>query len=248
MMLLVTWYRLFFLNDNLELKKEITVDQVDLSISFFTTCRLSFSAYEKSKEVVFMFACNINNDTTESHQYALKYEGQTTPEEWSCVIKADINMEEMCVRCKEHAANSALLKDEVVWSVFEYAPDCMLLSLAGTPDLLMVQHLKEVRVIADHDKGNLYKYWVAPLPGFDLETFPFLVSAGAKTFSLINIKERRLEKLINASSYPDAAMEGAYFEVDGTTTTMNFASFLARIDSPDHVCFQWNKVAFHSDF
>ena len=180
------WYRIFFLTDDLELQKVLPVDQVDTCITFFTTCRL---AYTGSDEVIFMFAANVDNDTTESHQYALKYEGSRTPEEWSCVIKADINIEEMEVKVKEHSANSILLKDEIVWSVFEYGPNCMLLSLNNTPDLLMVEHLESVRVITDSDQGNQFKYWIGPLPGFNLETFPFLISAGQKTFSLINVKQ-----------------------------------------------------------
>ena len=88
-------------------------------------------------------------------------------------------------------------------------------------------------MISDPDKSNLYKYWIAPLPGFNLETFPFVVSAGAKTFSLINVKESRLEKLINATSYPDAAMEGATFSLQGSTIDMNFATFMTRNENPD---------------
>ena len=114
----------------------------------------------------------------------------------------------------------------------------MLMSLNNTPDLLIVTDLNSVKLITDPDKGNMYKYWIAPFPGFNLDTFPFLVSAGSKTFSLINVKERRLEKLINASSYPDAAMEGAYFEQMKTGSVhMHFASFLARFDNPDQMCF-----------
>ena len=86
---------------------------------------------------------------------------------------------------------------------------------------------------------------MATLPNFDMEKFPFVVSAGEKSFSLINVKERRLEKLINATSYPDASMEGAYFNVEGNSIHMHFATFLARNENPDQICFQWNKFAFH---
>ena len=225
--------------------KEIMVEEIDSCITFFTTCRFAFP---EADEVVFLFACNVNNDTTESHQYALQYPGQTTPEEWSCVIKADLNLKDMEVKVKKHSVHSLLLKDEIVWSVFEYAPNCMLLSLNNTPNLLMVENLKTIRVITDSDKTNNYKYWIAPLPGFNMDTFPFLVSAGAKAFSLINVKQQKLEKLINATSFPDAAMEGAFFTVDKGTITMNFASFMARFDNPEQMCFQWNKFSFHKDF
>ena len=124
----------------------------------------------------------------------------------------------------------------------------MLISLNNTSDLLLVQDLKETRIITDPETKNYFKYWITPFPGFNLDTFPFLVTAGEKCFSLVNVREGRIEKLINATSYPDASMEGAFFRREGTTNHMNFATFLTRPDNPDLVCFQWNKFAFHVDF
>ena len=56
-------------------------------------------AYKTSEDLVFMFACNIENEAraTEMHQYALKYDGHMTENEWSYVFKADIDMKDMSV-------------------------------------------------------------------------------------------------------------------------------------------------------
>ena len=153
MVLLVTWYRIFFVDDNMELQKVITVNEVDNCIAFFTSMRL---AYKTTQDEVFMFACNIDNDSraTEMHQYALKYDGHMTENEWSYVFKADINMKELSVTLQDRCDTSVLLKDEIVWSVFEYAHNCMLMSLNNTPDLLLVKDLKEVRLIKDNDMHN----------------------------------------------------------------------------------------------
>ena len=54
-------------------------------------------AHQTSDNLVFLFACNIENEAraTEKHQYALKYDGHMTENEWSYVFKADIDMKSM---------------------------------------------------------------------------------------------------------------------------------------------------------
>ena len=207
-------------------------------------------AFKTDEDQTFIFACNIETDSraTSLHEYALKYDGKLTENEWTYIFKADIDPDLMSVTLQDRSTTAVLLKDEIVWSVYEYAPNCMLISLNNTSDLLLILNLKETKIIPDPETKNYFKYWIAPFPGFNLERFPFLITAGEKNFSLINVNEGRIEKLINATSYPDASMEGAVFRRDGTSTHMNFATFLTRADNPDLVCFQWNKFSFHLDF
>ena len=135
MVFVQTWYRSFFLDDNLELLKVMTILDLDPSMQLFSACR---PAYKADNEQTFLFACNIDKENQKERKYALQYNGQTTPNEWSSVFRAKINTKEMCVEPFDHSVSSILLKNEIVWSVFEFEKDCMLLTLNNTPNLLMI--------------------------------------------------------------------------------------------------------------
>ena len=51
--------------------------------------------------------------------------------------------------------------------------------------------------------GNTDKFWLEPVPGFDVETFPFIVSSGHESLNLINVKECRHEVLVDAPVWTD---------------------------------------------
>ena len=92
-----------------------------------------------------------------------------------------------------------LLKNEGVYSILEFAVNRMIISVQLT-DLLIAHDWQVVNSIRDGNLGNTQKCWMALLPGFDRETFPFIISSGLETFNLINVKKYTQEPLIHASS------------------------------------------------
>ena len=95
--ILCRWYKVFFVDDSMECKNEINLDQIDTSISMITSMRKAFKADDE--EQAFIFACDIEVDSrsTNLHEYALKYDGKKTEGEWTYIFKADIDRDLMTV-------------------------------------------------------------------------------------------------------------------------------------------------------
>ena len=49
-----------------------------------------------------------------------------------------------------------------------------------------------VNLIVEPVFGNTLKYWIEPLPGFNEDTFPFVVISGWESFNLINVNEMNM--------------------------------------------------------
>ena len=92
-----------------------------------------------------------------------------------------------------------LLKNEGVYSILEFAANRMIISVQLT-DFLIAHDWQVVNCISDRNLGNTQKCWMALLPGFDQETFPFIISSGFESFNLINVNEYTQEPLIHASN------------------------------------------------
>ena len=91
------------------------------------------------------------------------------------------------------------IQEKMIDYAFEYAPDKMIVHTRPT-DLLVVHNWKIVGLIRDDKPGNLHKLMILPLPGFDEETFPFMLCSGYESFDLVNIRDLTIEALIMESS------------------------------------------------
>ena len=80
------------------------------------------------------------------------------------------------------------MKDEVVGAVLEYVKDKMLVHVTSR-DFLVVHDWQVVSAIVDPHSGNTRKTWLAPLPGFDEKTFPFVIASGWQSYNLINVSD-----------------------------------------------------------
>ena len=74
----------------------------------------------------------------------------------------------------------------------------MIISIYPT-DILIVHDWKIKKIIYKIEPGNFNKHWLRPLPDFDLDKYPFLISSGREFYSLINVKTMRIEKFIHSS-------------------------------------------------
>ena len=78
---------------------------------------------------------------------------------------------------------------EYVRGICEFAKNQLLVHIEPT-GLFIVDHWKVTHEITDPVAGNIQKHWLSVLPKFDLETFPFIVCSGYKTFNLINVRTK----------------------------------------------------------
>ena len=97
--------------------------------------------------------------------------------------------------------NSILIEGEKCGSVIEFAPRRMLYSTDNH-----IFNLKDWKIIQTYentvysDIGNFGKMgFFLPLPGFDLESFPFIIVSARESIKIINVNEESsyMEPLIN---------------------------------------------------
>ena len=132
--------------------------------------------------------------------YENAYEGQNSPFCLTWVIRISLTTDSDQLKLAyEDNKSSIILKNESVYSALEYGVNKLMISLHLT-DLLIVHNWKAVVTIGDSNPSNFQKYWLAPLPGFDLESFPFVAVSGSETFNIINVSEYTQEQLIQIAS------------------------------------------------
>ena len=102
------------------------------------------------------------------------------------------------MECVEPEASSLLIEETAVTSVLEFAPDKLLVVIQDGSDLLIVDKWTQIKTIKEPSLANNGKYWLAKMPGFDEETFPFCITHGNQTFNLINMKQGSMEILVKA--------------------------------------------------
>ena len=64
----------------------------------------------------------------------------------------------------------------------------MLIFSIANGDLIIAENWQKVRLIEETNLENTDKCWLSTIPGFDFDSFPFLVSSGSQTYNLINVK------------------------------------------------------------
>ena len=69
------------------------------------------------------------------------------------------------------------LKNELCQALFEFAPNQMIL-YAHLVHMFIIRNFKVTRKIDDPNMSNSYKFSFNVFPGFDEETFPFVVASG----------------------------------------------------------------------
>ena len=87
------------------------------------------------------------------------------------------------------------MKNELVVSLLEYARNKVIIHVSSR-DLMILHDWNVIKQINDPSYSNTLKYWIKPLPGFDVQNFPFLICSGWMTFNIINIRDFMMEPLI----------------------------------------------------
>ena len=102
-------------------------------------------------------------------------------------------------------------------------------------------------VSGNGNPGNMQKYWIIPLPGFDEETFPFVVSSGFETLNLINVKTKSGQILVKAQVRNVRSQQAIFFQIDPDSGfIMHFATkYLSEQNKEYH---NWHCMPFREDF
>ena len=103
------------------------------------------------------------------------YEGRNLLNRWTWLARCEIDLKQhklmganLLTNVEGSMVNSALLKNESVESVLEYAPDKMAVTLQSPADLLILHDWVVVKYIKMSTIGDNRKHWVATLPNFDI--------------------------------------------------------------------------------
>ena len=102
-----------------------------------------------------------------------------------------------------------LLKNEVASSICEFDVNKKIVAIYLV-DLLIIHNWRVVRRLKEDLPGNIQKDYIAPLPGFDAQRFPFLLCSGYDYFSLINVRDYHKQEIILAST-PSVGSQQAFF-------------------------------------
>ena len=94
-------------------------------------------------------------------------------------------------------------------------------------------------------------FWLEPLPGFDEDKFPFVISSGDESLNLINVKDDYHEPLIKAPVWTDGPQQAVLFLLDDENDPkkgfdMHFCS--RRTHRKNKYQYEWHKMPFKSDF
>jgi len=142
-------------------------------------------------------------------------------------------------------SESILLNNEEVYSILEFGINQLLVSVQLT-DLLILDNWSVVQRISDPSSGNVQKCWQALLPGFNLESFPFVVVAGHETINLVNVKEHTLQPLIQAKNRNIRSQKAAFFMSSDSGFNMHFATHRSTEDRRREDC--WYMMPLKDDF
>ena len=174
------------------------------------------------------------------------YEGKSLQGSLTWLVRCTLNrVNRWRIECPEPQTSSMLLQNEQVCSIFEYAANKQLLHL-GPNDLLLIDDWQAVHRFEDADPGNFEKYWQCRLPGFDLETSPFLVTSGQQSFNLINVRDFRMEVLILASAKNMQSQEAGFFKEEENGHSFHFTTI--PMTEENKALENWHMMPFRKDF
>ena len=138
-----------------------------------------------------------------------------------------------------------MLHNEDIESMYEYSPGKLILSLYPS-DLMIVERWKTTRRIPALVKGNIEKFYIRPHPDFDESSFPFLVCSGFQYYMLVNVRENRLEKFIDAQSCAIRSQQAFFFLEEPYGYSLHFSRNYISDDVLE--LHKWHKMELKHDF
>ena len=140
---------------------------------------------------------------------------------------------------------SLLLKDEVIYTILEYAPDKMIVSLKLT-NLLIVNKWEPLKMIAKNSMGNIQKYYFDPLPDFDEQKFPFIACSGYEHISLVNVRDMTMQIFVQVPCRSVKSQQAFFFKEEKYGSSLHFCS--KQIQEGGKELHMWYQLELKKDF
>ena len=104
---------------------------------------------------------------------------------------------------------AVLLKDEIVSEVNEFAEESLCVGTLRHKNLIVFDNglKKWHEIIASYSQPNDDKRWIKQLPSME----GFLLCAGSRMITLVNLKAKTMQPMISDSSQPCYAQPGVIF-------------------------------------
>ena len=118
---------------------------------------------------------------------------------------------DLTIELGNNGDNAMLLKKEQVTAIYEFAVNRLIMSIAPR-DLLITHNWQVAHIIQDPRAENIGKKWICPLPTFDKDLFPFIVTSGRNEFSLVNLKTHSVQTLIKTKAIYHQSQQAAFFK------------------------------------
>ena len=175
---------------------EISRTQVNILGSFIDSLDCFQVGFDYLQDETFTVAMQLKElQEKDDPRFTLVHNWDTDEETECQTWVASCLLDEMNELSIANKQKSMLLHNESVDGIFEYAANKIVITLFPK-DILVLDNWETIRIVVEDHAGNDQKAFIAPLPGFDEDKFPFLVCNGYESLNLINLKDLKTEVLI----------------------------------------------------
>ena len=199
---------------------------INFNVMVLNCCRLTLeteSAESEAKE--YLLGCVLRNPE-EEEEYDPKDSDDWDPrvEQPNMVegkYKEEVEQDSMIIRCKfdsttgkfvyDYKATACYIQHEAVQSLGAFPPDGWLVGVQPK-DMLIIRNYKlvykddiikpenKIGYVFDPINNNKLKYWQEPLPFFDIDEYPFVMTSGNVSYNSINIVTGQLQAIAYGTS------------------------------------------------
>lgn len=173
------------------------------------------------------------------------YQGGNWPNADYWLVKCKFNLQDLSIELSNPTVNSVLLKKENVRAILEYALNKMLVHVSPK-DLLIFHDWECVKLISEPSIGNIQKHWLCPFGDFDVESFPFVVTSGGESFSLVNVKTFHQQVFCDTQAKYVYCAQGSFFRKEKHGFSFHFANFFINKENERHE--SWIRMELKPDY
>ena len=144
--------------------------------------------------------------------------------------------------------DAAVFHNEKVFSAIEYSEDQIVVALESAT-LLLLKNWELTHTYSDPNKQNDFwrRGFLATLPGFDSENFPFIACSGSKGINLVNVKQASdMIPLMVSETTCQNGQQAFFFKYEKLGLSIHFTSG-RKLDN-DCTRLNWIRMSFKPDF
>ena len=112
-------------------------------------------------------------------------------------------------------------------------------------NLFLLTDWQVILTVKDPFYKNINKNYIAALPGFDIQEFPFLLMSGDRSFNLLNVQNGHIEPFINApNSVKDCQQAFCFTESKKGNRVLHFST---TNETGDQINQFWYRMRLKKD-